>query len=215
MRKPCGPVLLGVFLAICSHMGSFGALAATPDVTISATNVTMPLNQDTCSNGACTEQYGYSTFTLTSINGYAGGPVITCAVVNPPAAAKLPTCFQYGLMPGLPANGTISGQIPFIAPGQTPPPSPASRLSRPGRATAGTALAAVLLFGLGLRRRTAPWFTLVLFALGTLCGMTAINACGGNGNLNAMTAGTYSYVVTATDANAGVKSSTTISVAIP
>jgi hypothetical protein len=196
-------------------MGSPRALAATPSFTISATNVTMPLSQGSCSNGVCTWQYGYSNFALTSVNGYTGAPQVTCAVSNPPAEAKLPTCYQYGLMPLLPANGTNNGEILFIAPGQTPPPSPASQLSRPGRATAGMALAAALLFGLGLRRCTARWFTLAILALGTLGGMMAINACGGNGNSNSMTPGTYSYVVTATDLSAGDTASTTISVTVP
>lgn len=213
MRRSCGPILLGAFIALCSHMGSPRALAATPSFTVSATNVTMPLSQGSCSNGVCNEQFGSSTFTLTSVDGYTGSPQVTCAAVNPPADAVLPTCYQHGLMGELPANGTINGTILFLAPGQIPPPEPASQLNRPGRAAAGMALAAMLFFGLGVRRRAARWFTLVLLAIGALGGLAAISACGGNGN--SMTPGVYSYSVTATDSTTGNTAATTISVTIP
>lgn len=213
MRRLFGPIFIGSILVLCSHLSSSRALAAAPGFTVSATNVTMPLSQGSCSNGVCNEQFGSSTFTLTSVNGYTGAPQVTCAAVNPPAEAKLPTCYQHGLMPGLPANGTLNGEILFLAPGQTPPPEPAGLLHRPGRAAAGVALAAMLLFGFGVRRRAARWFTLVLLAFSALGGLAAISACGGNGN--SMTPGVYSYQVTATDANSGNTASATISVTIP
>jgi hypothetical protein len=212
MRRPCEFILLGAFLALCSNLGGTRAFAATPSFTVSATNVTMPLSQGSCNNSGCTVQFGSSTFTLTSVNGYTGALQVICAVASPPAGAMLPTCFQHGLMPALPANKTITGEILFLAPGQTPPPSPAGFLNRPGRAAASLALAATLLFGLGARRRAARWFTIVLLALGALGGLAAISACGGNSN--SMTPGTYSYAITATDAN-GLSAATTISVTIP
>jgi hypothetical protein len=144
---------------------------------------------------------------------WGGALQITCAVASPPAGAVLPACYQHGLMPALPANGTVTGEILFIAPGQTPPPSPATLLNRPGPAAAGFALAATLLFGLGARRRAARWLTLVLLAIGALGSLAAISACGGNSN--SMTPGTYPYTATATDATTGTSVSTTIKVTIP
>jgi hypothetical protein len=204
MRRLFGPIFIGAFLALCSNVSSLRAIPAAPSFAVSATNVTMPLSQS---------QYGSSTFTLTSVNGYTGGPQVTCAAINPPAEAKLPTCYQHGLMPALPANGTLNGEILFIAPGQTPPPEPAGLLHRPGHAAAGMVLAAMLFFGFRVRRRAARWLTLALFAIGALGGLAAISACGGNGN--SMTPGVYSYQVTATDANSGNTASATISVTIP
>lgn len=214
MQRSCGLVLLGTFLAACFQVSGTPALAATPAFTVSATNVTMPLSQSFCSNGTCTANYGNSTFMLTSLNGYTGAPQVSCAASNPPAGSTLPTCFEHGLMPALPANGTVTGQILFIAPGQTPPPNPASLLERSGPA-ASLALAAAFFFGLGFRCRAPRWLALVLLALGMLGGMTAINACGGKSNLNGMTPGTYSYAVTATDSSTGDTATTTISVTIP
>jgi len=214
MRKLCGPVLLVLSITLCSSMAAPRARASviTPNFTISATNVTMPLSQGSCSNGVCTVQYGISTFTLTSVDGYTGAPqVVSCAVANPPAGAVLPTCYQHGLIGELSANGKGVGEILFIAPGQTLPPSPAALMHRTGR-LAGTALAAVFLFGIGLRRRAKRWFSLVLLATGVLTGLAAISACGGSGN--SMTPGTYAYNVTATDAN-GVSAATTVNVTIP
>jgi len=214
MQRQFGPVLFGAFLALCSLMNGTRALAATPAFTLSATNVTMPLNtQTTCSSSGCTTQYGYSTFTLTSVNGYTGGPQVTCAAVNPPSAAILPACYQHGLMPALPANGSVSGEILFIAPGQGIPPSPASLLERTGHIASGLVLSAVFLFGFARRRRAAHWFSLILLALATLGGTAAISACGGASN--SMTPGTYSYSITATDSGTGDTSATTISVIIP
>jgi hypothetical protein len=204
MRRLFGPIFIGAILAFCSHVSSPRAFAAAPSFAVSATNVTMPLSQS---------QYGSSTFTLTSVNGYTGGPQVTCAAINPPAEAKLPTCYQHGLMPALPANGTLNGEILFIAPGQPPPPEPAGLLHRPGHAAAGMVLAAMLFFGFRVRRRAARWLTLALFAIGALGGLAAISACGGSGN--SMTPGVYSYQVTATDASSGNTASTTISVTIP
>ena len=96
MRRSCGPALLGVFLALCSNVSSMRAFPVAPSFTISATNVTMPLNQSSCSNGVCTEQFGYSTFTLTSVNGYTGAPQVTCAAVNPPAKPNCPRAINMG-----------------------------------------------------------------------------------------------------------------------
>ncbi|MFY9854993.1 MAG: hypothetical protein WAK26_14045, partial [Terracidiphilus sp.] len=184
--------------------GSSRAFAAAPGFTITATNVTMPLD---------TQQYGQGTFTLTSVNGYTGGPLVTCTVVNPPANAKLPACYQHGLMPVLPANGTLTGTLLFVAPGQIPPPEPAGLRNRPHRSETGIMLAAALLFGFCIRRRRTRWFRRALLVLITLYGVTVLSACGGNGN--GMTAGSYTYNVNASDASTGGSASTTINVTIP
>jgi len=204
MRKLSGPVLLGTFLALCIQMGIPRAFATAPGLTISATNVVMPLH---------TQQYGSSTFILVSGNSYTGVPQVTCTVVNPPAGAKLPACYQHGIIPEMFPDETFTGTVLFVAPGQTPPPEPASLLNRSGRAATGMALAAMLFIGFGVRRLAARWLTLVVLAIIAFGGLAAISACGGNGN--SMTPGVYSYSVTATDSTTGNTASTTISVTIP
>ncbi len=211
MAKRLQAVFFGV-LGCAVGVGGGYVCAQAPSFTISATNVTIPLSQPTCSDGVCTQQYGTSTYTLKSVNGYAGAPEITCAVVSPPAGASLPTCAPHGPPLALPANGTVTGEILFIPPGEAPPPSPASLPSWPGRAVTGLALAAILFFVPLDRRRATRWFTLLFLAAGALAGLATISACGGG---NGMTPGTYSYRVTATDTNAGLAAVTAISVTIP
>lgn len=87
MRRLFGPIFIGAILAFCSHVSSPRAFAAAPSFAVSATNVTMPLSQS---------QYGSSTFTLTSVNGYTGGPQVTCAAINPPAKPNCPPAISMG-----------------------------------------------------------------------------------------------------------------------
>ena len=80
---------------------------------------------------------------------------------------------------------------------------------------AGAALAAVLLLGLGFRRRGRSWLALAVLCVAFLAGMTA---CGGSSN--GMTPGTYPYTITAVN-NAtsttplSVMVNTTINVTVP
>ncbi len=207
MQRQSVPVIFGALLAISVGLGGVRArAAATPTFTISASNVTMP----TSGNGSI-------PIALTSVNGYAGNLAITdCSATNSPAGAKLPTCAGFGGPLGfaLTANATVKGSLLLIPPGGVLPPSAASlshRLVHGG--AAGLALASVLLFGLSGRRRAARWLILALFALGTLTGLAGISACGGNSN--AMTPGTYSYAITATDNKTGTSVSTSTSVIVP
>ncbi len=205
MQKHSMLVSLGLFLMFSSGLGGVRArAAATPTFTISAANVTMP----TSGNGSI-------PITLTSVNGYTGLIGMTCSAMNPPVGAKLPTCV-FLLGPGiqLAANATVTGSLLLIPPGGVLPPSAASlshRLVRGG--AAGLVLASGLLFGLGVRRRAARWLILALFALGSLTCLAGISACGGNSN--AMTTGTYSYAITATDNKTGTSVSTSTSVIVP
>jgi len=173
---------------------------AAPSFTISATNTTMS------ASGASIP------FTLTSINGYTGKFGINCQATNPPAGALLPYCgggpaFQITLAANATAKGAVgltAGPVPLAA---------ASRSNPPGHGSdAGWAFTAAILFGLGLTRRKARWLSVLLLSIGTLAGLTALNACGGAPTL---TPGTYAYTLTAYDMNTNVTASTTVKVTVP
>jgi hypothetical protein len=209
-------VLLGLFLAFISVSCGSLALAATPSFTITATSVTMSSNT---SSGT-----GSTTFTLTSVDGYAGSVRVGCDAPTPPAGVKVPYCGDIGngaaVVPVQPpitltANEVVSGTVSFInSPAPCSNPCPVSLPRRGGHGLApGVALAGVLLFGFGLRRRAARWLTLMLFALGILAGLAAISACGANNTV--VTPGTYAYTLTATDINTNVSVTTPVNVTVP
>jgi len=206
-------VLLGTLLAL-TGLGGSRAFAATPGFTISATNVTMPASNGSCSDGACTETYGGGVFTLASVDGYAGTVEVSCGATNPPAGAKLPTCIHHpGMGVPLTANASVQGQLLLIPYGQTPPPLPSNQTRGTlGSAGAGLALGGVLLAGLGVRRRTR-WLASTMIAVGALAVLTGIQACGGNSN--SMTPGTYSYAVTAMDSTTNTSATATFKVTVP
>ena len=197
-------VSLGLLLVFSSGFGGARARAATPSFTISAANVTMPSSGN-----------GSIPITLTSVNGYTGLIGMTCSPMNPPVGAKLPTCvFLQGAGIQLTANGTVTGSFLLIPPGGVLPPSMASLSHRPGNWRVGAlVLAGALLFGLDIRRRAARWLITALFALGTLTCLAGIGACGGNSN--AMTPGTYSYAITATDNKTGTSVNTSTNLIVP
>lgn len=211
MDKP-SVVLLSAFL-LAAGLSAAPALAATPGFTLSATNAIMPTDIGGCSNGVCTWNYGYSTLTVTSVDGYMGGPLITCAPANPPAGVQLPACFQHGLIPSVGPGQPIQEELLLVAPGQTPPPDPAGTSQLTGLEGATTlAFAGALLLGFGFRRFRARWLVLLLCAVGTLTIFSPLTACGGG---NGMTPGSYTYIVTGTDSNAQATASTTFTVTIP
>jgi hypothetical protein len=179
------------------------ALAATPEFTITATNVTMPAS----STGTATSQ-----LTLTSLNGYTGTVTIQCGPVNYRPGMKLPYC-PWGLPVGytLDVNQTVKGSI-YFSYIPVPIANALPRLDpKPSHAPEGLALASVLLAGLGFRRRCARWFALIALAVVTLGGVAGITACGGSS-----ISGTYPYTLTATDTtDNSLSASTTIKVTIP
>jgi hypothetical protein len=193
-------------LALPGVFSVTNALAATPSFTFAATNVTMPNNT---SSGV-----GSSSFTLTSVNGFAGTVGINCSAPTPPAGVTVPVC-DLGALAYQPytlaANQVVTGSVTFY--NSRPPcnPCPVSLPRREGHWPAsGLALAGALLMGFGFRRRTARWLTLTLLAAGTLAGLAGISACGGN--KSAVTPGTYAYTITAAELDTSASPSVTISV---
>jgi len=203
--------ILGILAVLTVTLSGAPALAITPSFTITATNVTM--------STASSSGIGSSSFTLASINGYAGTVGVTCSAPTPPAGVNVPIC---DWSPGpivrptitLVANQVATGTISFI--NAIPPcnPCPVSLpRSRSHCLPQGLALAGALLLGFGFRRRAPSWLTLTLFAIGTFAGLAAINACGGNND--AATPGTYVYTIYATDVSTDVSVTTSINVTVP
>lgn len=198
--------LTGVFLVSNLALCSSPALAATPDFTITATNVVMTSHD---SSGT-----GSTTFTLTSVNGYTGSVQVTCDPPTPPEGATIPYCGggPVSRAYNLTANETAKGGISF-----TNVPVPEAVVNRKSNETHGKSialgLAGLLFLGLRFRRNAARWFTLVLLAVVTLAGLSGVVACGGSSSV--VTPGTYTYAIKATDINTSVSVSTSISVTVP
>jgi len=209
-------VVLGLLLTASFVFAGFPALAATPSFTITATNATLSSNT---SSGA-----GTSTFTLTSVNGYAGSVIVGCQPPTPPVGVKVPYCGGGYASPGaipaqppitLAANQVVTGTVPFYnAPVPCSNPCPASLVRpRSHRLASGLALAGTLLLGFGVWRRARRWLALMVFAVGILAGLAGISACGGNNSV--VTPGTYAYTITATDTKTAVAVNTSINVMVP
>jgi len=208
-------VVLGILATFSTAFFSSSAQAATPSFTITATNVTM---SSSSSSGV-----GSSSFTLASVNGYAGQVQVGCVPPTPQAGAKLPYCgngIAGAAIPAQPpitltANEVVTGTIPFFnSPVPCSNPCP---VSLPRRANHGLAqnlaLAGALLLGFGFGRRTQRFLTLILFALGTLACLAGISACGGNNSV--VTPGIYAYAITATDINTAASVTTSVNVTVP
>ncbi len=198
--------ILGAFAVVFS---THSASAAAPSFTITATNVTMPNNT---SSGV-----GSSSFTLTSVNGFAGTVGINCSAPTPPAGVTVPICNLGG--PAwqpytLAANQAVTGTITFY--NSHPPcnPCPVSLPRREGHGPASSlALAGALLLGFGFRRRAARWFTHTLLAVGMFAGLAGISVCGGDKSV--VTPGTYVYTITVADMTTNVSVTTLVNVTVP
>jgi hypothetical protein len=200
-------VLLGLLSAFSFSVPDSLVLAATPEFTVTATDVTM-----SSSNSSGT---GSSSFTLTSVNNYTGTVQVLCEPPTPPAGTKIPYCGSVAVRTySLTANQKVTGNIGFYnAPVPCSNPCPVSQPRRGHGLAQGLALAGVLLLGFGFRRRQPRWLMLTLLAVGTLSGLAAIGACGG-GN-SAVTPGTYSYTIEARDLNTATPVSALIDVTVP
>lgn len=204
-------VLFGFLLTSNLAVADSPALAAAPQFTLTATNATM---SSSGSNGT-----GSSTFTLTSVNSYAGTIYIGCVPPTPPSGVKVPYC-DLSAGPARPpvtltANQAVTGTLSLV---NAPVPcTDVCPVSLPRQRSHGLApslaLAGMLLFCFGIRRRPTRWLTLTLLAAGALAGLTSISACGGNSSV--VTPGTYAYTVSATDESTSVSVSTTINVTVP
>ncbi len=201
------------FLSIFVLASGMGA-AQTPSFTISASNAIMPPDVTTCSLGVCSMHLGGSTATLTSLSGYAGSVLIRCGPANAQPGGNLPYCILVG--PGevsLAANQKIT--VPLNLSWQPIPAAVTHPLHHGnGGKPAWPALAGVLLFGLGFRRRAARPLLLLVFAFGTLAAMASISAC--SAGHNPATSKSYTYQVTATEyPSLSASASTTFVLTIP
>jgi len=206
MQKPRVSILLGLLLVLNALVSGSTALAATPDFTITATNVTM--------SSAASSGQGSSSFTLTSVNGYTGSVRVACSYPDLPAGVQGPYCGGGPAAPtlALNANQVVKGTIGFFfCSGMNCPVSLPRR--RGGGLAQGLALAGGLLLGLGFCRKAARRLVLSLLAVGALAGLAGISACGASNN--AMTPGTYAYTITATDTSTDAAVATSINVTVP
>jgi hypothetical protein len=205
MRKKCLRVLFGSLLASSFWSPGSRALAATPDFTITATNVTM---SSSSSSGA-----GSTSFTLTSVNGYTGSVSVTCVPSNIPARVRVPVCGGSVPPPAYPlaANQVVTKTISLY---NSPVPLPASLMHRKSHGlVTGLALSGVLLCGFGTPARARRWFTLTLFALCAFFALAGFSACGASNNY--VTPGIYTYTVAATDVSASATVTASFNVTVP
>ena len=208
MRVSRVPKILGPILVLILGFGGTEAVAATPSFTISATNATMP----TSGNGTI-------TWTLTSINGFAGTVGVSCGPTDPPTHSILPQCNYTGIPVASPpytlaANGTVTESFNLVAniPRCTGP-CPVNFQRRPRHRGMTLALAGALL-GLGFRRRAPRWSMLALLTVSALAGLAGISGCGTNPTL---TPGSFAYTLTAfqTGTSTVMTADTTVSVTVP
>ncbi len=200
-------LLFATIFAIGYGFADTRAVAATPSFTFTASNATMS-----------TDGSGSVSWTLTSVDGYAGTFSINCTATSTPVGAKLPVCGESAVAQAytLTANGTVQGTIGLSATfcSTSNPSACPVKLDRkrPGFG-AGFALAGALLLGLGFRRRRVRSFTFMLLAAGMLAGIVGITSC--SGGSNTLTPGVWPYTVTATDLSTGDYTSTSITVTVP
>lgn len=192
MHRTGSSLLAAIVLACC---GATAHAAGTPSVTVGATNVTL----------ASSSTVSFTTFTLTSVNGYTGTFVLSCQYSGPQTMKHLPYCGGGTARAWqLKANQSVNGNLPI-----TPSPVPTARQSPgpslPNRAPVFAVALAALLF-LRPRFRRAGWLSMCFLAAAIV---VSIASCGGGG-----VSGNYPYTVTATDTNTQAQVSTHFTITI-
>jgi hypothetical protein len=176
-------LIFAVILAVSAVRDAKAAVK--PGIHITASNVSL---SDTGS--------GNSAYTITSLGGFAGQVGVSCFAPELDGALVLPNCDIPEQFLTVPANGSVSGKMPF-----TPPNTVTARNKggdRP-RPVGPFAVGAIALFGLAAaRKRRLANRTLSALALcaALLFGLTA-TGCGGHGGL-AMSHGNWGYSIVAT-----------------
>ncbi len=208
-------------LAATCALRTVPALAATP-YAITATNLTMPANdQPTTSGGVTSLHLGSSQFTVTGVP-TEGTLTINCQYAGPVTSAKIPQqcgIVGPGQVPVQAGETTVTGTVYFVPYSEGSIPSLAQRRSLPRHSNhlPAMALAGALMLGFGFRRRPRRALFLSVFAIGTLLAATAITACGGT-ITTGMTPGTYPYTISAgfteTGSSAMQTASTTVTLTV-
>lgn len=186
---------------VCVVQSAFGA---TPQITLAASNVSIP------GQGTATSQ-----FTVKSVNGFAGQVGVGCSGPEQILAPDLvlPQCAGPLVNVSVPANGSATGSINFYPPWSASA-APDSRRAGGGRRSPlpmlASLFAAVGLLALWRRNRSSRVLS-VLPAIAGLVLAAGVSACVGQGGL-AMTPGTYTYTLDA--GNAATSATTTISVTV-
>jgi len=157
--------------------------------------------------------------TLTSGSTYSGTMNLTCSLTASPSGAQsLPVCSLNPTSVTLTTGGigttvftvktTAASVASFVPP---------SELRQWGIGYRGSVLAVVLMFGIPSRRRRNAWILVFLLAAAV---SGAVGCGGGGGNQNTTsgtprtTAGSYTFVVTATDANSTVTTSANVVISV-
>jgi hypothetical protein len=140
--------------------------------------------------------------TLTAGSTYSGTLNLTCSLTASPAGAKsLPTCSLNPVSTNLASGGSGSAVMTV----NTSAASPASARLNLWRMSGGPVLAALIMFGIPLRRNR--WASALMVLLVMIGG--GVIGCGGGGGASpksvqpstpATTAGSYTFTMTATDA---------------
>jgi hypothetical protein len=217
-----GTLGTGVNTLTASYSGdaNYAAASSTATVTVEPVSITaktpLPVNP-----GSSTT----SSVTLTGSSSYSGTMNLGCSLTSSPAGAQsLPTCALNPTSVTLDSggSGTSTLTVNTTAASATAQARPTDRhLWKLGRG--GAVLAALLLFGIPLRRRR--WTSMLVFLV--LFASTWAIGCGGGGGTNggggggggsstpATTAGSYTFTVAGTDsANAKITASTTVLVTV-
>lgn len=181
--------LFWMLLIFCCLLPMRSARAATPAITLTATDVSMG------DRGS-----GTSHFTLTSLNGFTGQVYVDCPNgIGQPLDVELPICSPDTQVLTLTANGSVSGTLQL-----TPPWLVSASIRRglpagPGRSPLGMpvtagGLAAACLLGSRMRPDWRRRLGATVLAAAALVGLGSLTGCIGQGGL-AMTPGAYTYTI--------------------
>jgi hypothetical protein len=188
------------------------AAPTQPSVSLKGTNVTVTAGATTGNT---------STITVTPSLGFTGAVALTYALINSPANAVNPPTFSFGSTSPVAITGTAAGTgILTVSTSASTGPTCASALQRPPRApwyaTAGAALACLVLFGIpGRRGRGRRIVGLILLFIALTGG---VMACGGGmaSCPNVVSPGTTAgnYTVTVTGTSGAITASSTVTITV-